>query len=96
MFVANQISNLGALPKDLKPGMDANTAQSASGAPSRLSEAVFDKAPPIAKAGGAGHLPPPNQMAPPTPEVSGYARLNEEGPAAPASTPVGSVPSRYT
>lgn len=33
-------------------------------------------------------------MAPPTPESAGYSRLTEEGPLAPASTPVGSVAAR--
>jgi hypothetical protein len=33
-------------------------------------------------------------VAPPTPESAGYSRLTEEGPLAPASTPVGSVAAR--
>ena len=41
--------------------MDATAAQSASGAPSRLEEVARNTAPPMAKAGGVGHVPPPQQ-----------------------------------
>jgi len=53
-----QISNLGAIPNELKPGYDASSAQSAGGAPSRLEEAGAQHAPPLALTGGAGHAPP--------------------------------------
>ena len=41
--------------------MDATAAQSASGAPSRFEDVARDTAPPMAKAGGVGHVPPPQQ-----------------------------------
>ena len=58
---AAQISNLGGVPKELKPGMDATAAQSAGGAPSRFEEVARNTAPPTAKAGGVGHGLPPQQ-----------------------------------
>ncbi|KAK9843656.1 hypothetical protein WJX81_001260 [Elliptochloris bilobata] len=94
-----KISDLGGVPKELKGGMEASSAQSAIGAPSQFEQVARNVAPPIAETGGVGHVPPPDTFAPasrqdfspPTPEGAGYARLTEEGPLAPASTPVGSI-----
>ena len=61
---AAQISSLGGVPKELQPGMDAVTAQSAGGAPGRFEDVARNAAPPMAKAGGVGHVTPPHQTAP--------------------------------